>query len=870
PWVQTFNHYKEKDFVNHFNAHSETQKRLNRPPGRTYGARYQPPAGKTQQASPSANPSRGDVGKKEEGEEEKQENDGSSLRSLEDQGKDAAARVSDILDKFPPFDLDDVAFSPRAEPNIKCHNCNFKFSTIEERDEHHLSVYCKGSHIVAYCLSIDSSQPRGYKVEKKLVPLDGRMHPPFSNAGNATIYIRRKRKRMSMRKTHPLVPSRCLHCNKIFSTMYELEDHYDWHDDMEFRNKTEKTILEKNESQSKKPEIVTNEIFELGQGTGILMRPLPFSVGTNGNRLYPDKTLAAISYISSEDAEMHIAPNGFPSPIPTHYISIPRGLSFDGVAERMAALDGSSEPKQLWGYEKPLDIAAASQHSGASFGGLKVFGPPGCQRDFTTKIPLQIFGHGRPGLFLATDVFGRRRWLRAPAEAEILKHCMGESISKAVKEEDGAIQLGKIVNPRQDRILDAYIRAFDSLSATAEEESKFLLAAKIGLLAAKIDRFNQAVEFYCTAITLSRKLYGRQHINIFTLINELAVLHENKGLDLDAASLYRRSLTGRLAHHGLAHADVFMTMQELGTVNIRMKNYPAARMLLEKAYIGYENLSPPDERMTLLTPSNLASTFLAMGWDDDARLILEPAIPRMSVCLGLKDSVLAHAICNLLQCLRGPDISAEVRGILDQYEEADWEPAMDALRCFANFLASRRRLGESERLYRKVFEWRKSRFGNSDPQVVETLYSAGTCLYRLQRLEEALNDFDEVVRLAKSLLGQQALLSSAERMAAATQQHLKRLREEDTLWAAGTSGPCVCKQIASQRCPVCKIQRICSPRCSAIHKAQRDCCPSVIPVQSRSVVRMAYSAYELEAQMRDVFTQDPLVLGTPTLVSSEA
>ena len=33
---------------------------------------------------------------------------------------------------------------------------------------------------------------------------------------------------------------------------------------------------------------------------------------------------------------------------------------------------------------------------------------------------------------------------------------------------------------------------------------------------------------------------------------------------------------------------------------------------------------------------------------------------------------------------------------------------------------------------------------------------------------------------------------------------------------------------------------------------------------------MAYSAYELEAQMRDVFTQDPLVLGTPKLVSSEA
>ncbi|KAI0418551.1 hypothetical protein F5X98DRAFT_386013 [Xylaria grammica] len=245
-------HFLKESFNAHCREHTDIQARLQRPAGRIYGARYD-----------SKNPIRDSSAPRPQ-ERQTETESGPALHSNSlstrpnEQGPRGPRthldkldkRIHNIIETFPPYDEDGVETSWPTTAEIKCKDCEFRFRTQKECDEHYMTRYCRGADVIFYYAVIDESQPRGYRVEKVIEPTDGIKFPSMFQCRKCDSIFPTELEMEKHQKTHTVSPSRCLHCKKMFSTEYELDDHYEWHDDMEYRHKIDGLQIDNKRDQS--------------------------------------------------------------------------------------------------------------------------------------------------------------------------------------------------------------------------------------------------------------------------------------------------------------------------------------------------------------------------------------------------------------------------------------------------------------------------------------------------------------------------------------------------------------------------------------------------------------------------------------------
>ncbi|KFX92237.1 hypothetical protein O988_07360 [Pseudogymnoascus sp. VKM F-3808] len=620
-------------FDAHCREHAEIQTRLKRSGTRTYGARYDSKDADSQDL-PSEAPAKQEQNSGSRTSTNVRPSVGPSVEASQSNrnvldGLDK--RIHSIIENFPPYGGDGVETPWPETVDFKCKDCSFKFRTKKECDEHYLSKYCDGASIVMYCLIMDESRPCGYRMEKDIQPLDGAKDPSLFQCQKCSSTFPTEMKMEDHQKTHLLSPSRCLHCQKMFSTKYELEDHYEWHDDMDYRQKIDGLGINSTSHETdelKEPKDMKDNISSLT--SGIQNMSLPSQADKGKTEKLPSGSLGGISFISAEDIERAVAPNGYFQGTPTTYMQ--------------ADADGTP-------IGEPIDAPWSS-------------GPT-----------LPILGHGKPGYILAGDVAGRKRWMR---KARVIINRL------AILDEVKAQLEASVSLPENDlhKIMHSRIAALEMLNRKdldGNEELKFLALVNIAGLARDLNMFEVGVEYYLRALELSVKQYSKDSINNFQLINSLGVLFDTQNMHKEAGYLYRRSLLGRINIHGFNHADTLMSMQELANVNQKLGNLNASRSLLEQAYIGSENLEKTDEQFTMGVLNNLAATYSLLGKAPEAIDILKLAIPRMRDSLGLRSTATCGAICNLLQFTKGNEVAAEVHNIIRDMQEDITEPGSTAV-----------------------------------------------------------------------------------------------------------------------------------------------------------------------------------------------
>jgi len=80
----------------------------------------------------------------------------------------------------------------------------------------------------------DGTQPGGYRVERRLLPFDI-SHSRIKCSKCKLSFV--DPEALNRHQTsHVSQHLECVHCQKLFHTVTELESHYEWHDDMEFRH----------------------------------------------------------------------------------------------------------------------------------------------------------------------------------------------------------------------------------------------------------------------------------------------------------------------------------------------------------------------------------------------------------------------------------------------------------------------------------------------------------------------------------------------------------------------------------------------------------------------------------------------------------
>ncbi|OGM50232.1 hypothetical protein ABOM_001157 [Aspergillus bombycis] len=84
----------------------------------------------------------------------------------------AVESLQEVLRLYPPFRDDDGAILGAVD--IRCPDCDAVFSSSKELEQHYLTKYCPGTAVAVYLMTRDRLITKGYRMEKRFIPLDSR------------------------------------------------------------------------------------------------------------------------------------------------------------------------------------------------------------------------------------------------------------------------------------------------------------------------------------------------------------------------------------------------------------------------------------------------------------------------------------------------------------------------------------------------------------------------------------------------------------------------------------------------------------------------------------------------------------------------
>lgn len=398
---------------------------------------------------------------------------------------------------------------------------------------------------------------------------------------------------------------------------------------------------------------------------------------------------------------------------------------------------------------------------------------------------------------LIVDVAGRKRWVKGFHFlcGRFRDH---KPVDTRLDAADGHEERGE-----RHQAMDLWIETLgmvEDFDCDDCEQRKFIMLYKIAILAQELNLFEVGVEYSLRALELCVKQFSKDSINNFQVINNLGVLFDKHGMIKEAAYLYRRSLLGRMKLEGPDHADTLMTMQELANVSTRLGNLDAGRLLLEQSYIGHANLQERNERVTMGILNNLARTYSELGQGNRAVALLESAIPKMRHSLGPGDDLTCGATRNLLAYVQKGTVAPEVQDVIRDMQEDMTDPGSMTIKCYADYLTRERRFLEAEGLYRKAYDWRVARFGDSDSETIECLYAFALCLDALQKIPQAEEAFQQLVRSTAHSPENQHLHQVSIQAIGQLSARKDRLQAELRSWGLEKPGRCPCGKDTMKLC----------------------------------------------------------------------
>ncbi|PLB49391.1 hypothetical protein P170DRAFT_509943 [Aspergillus steynii IBT 23096] len=117
----------------------------------------------------------------------------------------------EVLRLFPPFRDDDGATFGAID--VKCPDCDAVFSSSTELNNHYLTRFCPGAAVAVYVMTRDRLITKGYRMEKRLIPLDCRPMRFFCNSCERHFAVGDNGERVDRQRNMPSFVT-CKHCGE--------------------------------------------------------------------------------------------------------------------------------------------------------------------------------------------------------------------------------------------------------------------------------------------------------------------------------------------------------------------------------------------------------------------------------------------------------------------------------------------------------------------------------------------------------------------------------------------------------------------------------------------------------------------------------
>ncbi|OJJ43849.1 hypothetical protein ASPZODRAFT_135880 [Penicilliopsis zonata CBS 506.65] len=227
----------------------------------------------------------------------------------------AVANFQEALRLFPPFRDDDGAILGAVD--VKCSDCEAIFSSSDELGRHYLTRFCPGAAVIVYVMTRDRLITKGYRIEKRIIPLDG--HPLHFFCGKCErLFAVDDDQKVTRHKNTPYCVD-CTHCGVKCNISYEPPSG-DPRDDISFRDVSKDiagsihsgspSLTQKAFASSKPLPLIPGEQTSKGTAGRSRARKLRDSWSFRKFSQSDEDELIAISFASSYDLERVHAPNG--------------------------------------------------------------------------------------------------------------------------------------------------------------------------------------------------------------------------------------------------------------------------------------------------------------------------------------------------------------------------------------------------------------------------------------------------------------------------------------------------------------------------------------------------------------------------------
>ena len=265
------------------------------------------------------------------------------------------------------------------------------------------------------------------------------------------------------------------------------------------------------------------------------------------------------------------------------------------------------------------------------------------------------------------------------------------------------------------------------LDQTAERVGKGLkdqpdvqadLQSTIGIVYADLGQYEKAEQMHRSVLATVTKLWGPEHLDVASALDNLAAALQNQGKLTEAEELDLRALAMRRKLLGDAHPDVAFSLENLGQVLGLQGNLPEAEAKAGEALAIQRKLYGTNHLDVATTLQNLAQTIRMEGKLSQAEAMESEALAIRRRLLGSEH----------------PDVATSLNGL-------------------GIVLAEEGKVEEAEARYREALALRRKFLGNDHPGVAESLNNLANLLQGQDKYSEAESMHREALRVERKLLG---------------------------------------------------------------------------------------------------------------------
>ncbi|KAL2811798.1 hypothetical protein BJX63DRAFT_269183 [Aspergillus granulosus] len=616
---------------------------------------------------------------------------------MTNEARDASPAVDNFqeaLRLFPPFRDNDTMIPSTLE--VKCPDCDAVFSSTNELNQHYLTRYCAGTAVAVYVMTRDRLITKGYRMEKRLIPLDSRPIRFFCSACERPFSLSEGGETIERQRNMACFVD-CTHCGSKCNILYEpvLNDPRDDTNYRDIHKQVQSATHSRSPSFVQKGSMVSkfsmgdfNGEQSLAQKARKLRESWSFRKISQGD----EEELVAISFAGLYDLERIHAPNGIYQPLSnagralsdvsfgsdvggSPVVINKRDLCEDESQHQRS--DGAGSEGEVIDINRNSQYEAPRESKRQSFF-QKLFGRKvtGVSRSRSTSgrgkklmkrtntIRFSFVTKYRSESRAAGDSTGTSEEALAEQETHnnslttvqdaeyvallqgtqnIFVHLQYLSGGAIVHDASGRQRILQV-----DEIARLFLQMKDELTSTTAWSRALATRLRAEALLKQGNPQGAVVEFHdamkvfddMPALDIEKQTRAAILHSLGQAYRDLDLATESEACYLEALGLYKRVL-------GRDHPKNFAVLHDLGSLCESDGYATEAAALYERSFAGRLKTLGHNAPETLSSMQNLASLKVLLGDLKSALLLLEKAVPALDTVFGIQHATTLNAMNEL-------------------------------------------------------------------------------------------------------------------------------------------------------------------------------------------------------------------------------